>query len=732
MTREPYTGTTRKLILGIDVGTTYSGISYSILDPGQVPEIKHVTRFPAQDRAGADSKIPSVIYYDRNGVARAFGAETMTEGIESQAVDEGWTKSEWFKLLLTKSPAAHKQVPPLPAGKTPISVFSDFLGYLYRCAEDYITQTHHNGAALWQGVRHGDVHFVLTHPNAWEGAQQAQLRDAAVQAGLVPNTPLGQRRLQFVTEGEASLHFCLQQGIGEVDPRGKQGILIIDAGGGTIDLSAYSPIVCDGRAGFQEIVAPHCQLNGAVFVTFNARRHLDAKLKNSKFHDDLDDIVKKFDTSAKNTFRDPKDLSFVRFGRIKDNEPATGIKNGQLRLAGEEVASFFEPSVRSIVSAVNSVDFHGGHSISRAFIVGGFAASDYLYYKLKEQFDPMGIHLFRPDAHINKAVSDGAVGYHLDRQVSVRVARYTCGLGIGPRYDPDIPGHREREGQTFVGYDGTTRVHGGFSVILRKNTKVSEDREFRRQYVRLLKDRNDSLSTEILRYVGQAEDVNWMDTEPDNFIELCTITLDEDVISRIARPQMRQSKMFFSVEYEILLRFGLTELQAQIVWKENGIVKSTPAIVVYPDDTPSIVYSSFDQDVLPTPGKGNAVVPPDVKEIESRTPSLEDQKESLGGNDDLDAPWDAEGQSDLLGSGDVEIPADHFEAGHIEAEGIGEEEQYGEHEFPPEGGDEDGDGVLADFEGLDPLGDGAELLEAEREAGKEGRSGGEDSEWENV
>ena len=39
-----YDGSKRKLVLSIDLGTTYSGISYAILDPGQVPEIKPVLR----------------------------------------------------------------------------------------------------------------------------------------------------------------------------------------------------------------------------------------------------------------------------------------------------------------------------------------------------------------------------------------------------------------------------------------------------------------------------------------------------------------------------------------------------------------------------------------------------------------------------------------------------------------------------------------------------------------
>jgi hypothetical protein len=42
--RQPFQGSQRKLVLAFDVGTTFSGVSYSLLDPGLVPEIRGVTR----------------------------------------------------------------------------------------------------------------------------------------------------------------------------------------------------------------------------------------------------------------------------------------------------------------------------------------------------------------------------------------------------------------------------------------------------------------------------------------------------------------------------------------------------------------------------------------------------------------------------------------------------------------------------------------------------------------
>jgi len=41
--RSPYTGSSRKLVLAFDIGTTYSGVCYAFLDPGVIPEVKPVT-----------------------------------------------------------------------------------------------------------------------------------------------------------------------------------------------------------------------------------------------------------------------------------------------------------------------------------------------------------------------------------------------------------------------------------------------------------------------------------------------------------------------------------------------------------------------------------------------------------------------------------------------------------------------------------------------------------------
>ena len=43
-TRASYSGTSRKLVVALDIGTTFSGAAYALLAPGEVPQIQYVTR----------------------------------------------------------------------------------------------------------------------------------------------------------------------------------------------------------------------------------------------------------------------------------------------------------------------------------------------------------------------------------------------------------------------------------------------------------------------------------------------------------------------------------------------------------------------------------------------------------------------------------------------------------------------------------------------------------------
>ncbi|KAF5321467.1 hypothetical protein D9619_002235 [Psilocybe cf. subviscida] len=279
--RERFCGPRRKLVLAFGVGITHSRISYCILDPGVVPEIRGVTRFPAHQNIPGAAKITTIIYYDRDGKVKAVGAEAMREGVYEQVEDEEWVKAEWFILHLQSKivPAAGNQVindiPRLPPGKTVVDVFADFLAYLYKCTATYIKDTHANGTALWDSVE-GQIDFVLSHSNRWEGTQQNEILKAAVQAGLVLDTATGHARLSFVTEGEASLHYAVQNGLPGAATKAY-------AGEGAIEISSYKSVYTDT---FEKISVPQCYFNGSTFVNIHAQDFLSNFLEGSRYLDD--------------------------------------------------------------------------------------------------------------------------------------------------------------------------------------------------------------------------------------------------------------------------------------------------------------------------------------------------------------------------------------------------------------------------------------------------------------
>jgi hypothetical protein len=46
------------------------------------------------------AKVPSVVWYDSQGQAKAHGAETEDEDIVDQADLNGWQKAEWYDIVM--------------------------------------------------------------------------------------------------------------------------------------------------------------------------------------------------------------------------------------------------------------------------------------------------------------------------------------------------------------------------------------------------------------------------------------------------------------------------------------------------------------------------------------------------------------------------------------------------------------------------------------------------------
>ncbi|KIL64018.1 hypothetical protein M378DRAFT_642370 [Amanita muscaria Koide BX008] len=621
--RKPYTGAEKFLVIGIDIGTTLSGVSYALLEPGKVPRIQPVTRFPGQTQEKGYSKVPSVVCYDQDRHVIAVGPDTDPEVNPIFSELDDVRRAEWFKLRLRPphlaadqrsqlekiwSPGAaedkdvnalkHEPLdkekilrPVTNDFKTVVQVFSDFLKYLFTSAEEYIEETERNidPTFTWASIEK-NTYFVLTHPNGWEGKQQSQMRDAAVAAGVVDRSTAA-NRIIFLTEGEASLHFCLDK-IPNLHQVEGGGLLVVDCGGGTVDMSAYSQTE---NGGYKEIVSPDCLLQGSIFVTSRARDYFKENFRGSQFGSDvgIEAMARAFDKpgGAKCTFRNPNTPYFVKFGGLRDNDRKYGISSGKFKVEGAQMAKFFEPAVQDIISGIDNQckNAKDGVSIKFVLLVGGFARSDYLYTKLRGHFKSSGIVVLRPDTdHLNKAVADGAVSYYVDRYVSARIAKYSYGVNVNIPFDPADPGHVRRKSTKFTDSDGKDRIPGIFSTILEKGTTVMEEKPFSEVYHCTFTPEQFSqwsvVSTSIKYYKGQATSPpQWLDLEPDSFHDSCAIQVDTTNVKRDLSLQNNGIQDFYRFNCEVVMLFGLTELKAYLAWKENGEEKRSDASIVYYD-----------------------------------------------------------------------------------------------------------------------------------------------------
>ncbi|KAI0310024.1 hypothetical protein OF83DRAFT_1071189 [Amylostereum chailletii] len=588
--RRPYHGTKRRLVLGIDLGTTYSGVAYAILDPGLVPEINIVCRYPGQE--AGDSKVQTIIWYDPDGNVRAVGAEELDfddEGGEETENPVAPVKVQWFKLLLRPKSISvavdDMQYCKLPASKDILDVYADFYRYLFEHARSYIRQTHANGHLLYDSFE-DDIDIVLSHPNGWLGAQQSTMRKAAVKAGLVPDNASGHARVTFVSEGEASLHYCLASGLISGEVKKSNTVMIIDAGGGTVDLSTYrfsdmSPLKV------QEVAKPGCIFAGSDFVRRRATCNLTEKLTLSRFgtKSSVATIAHEFDQAAKKRFKGIGD-SFVKFGSVNDEDREMGIRHGRIKLTEQEVRSYFDPGIKDIICAINTQqEAMEPTGISAHFLVGGFAASEYLYNELDAHLGGRGFRLFRPDNHTGKAVALGAVSFHIDHFVSTRVARLTYGTTCSRPYQRYDASHRSRCDKVFQKVNGKPYLPGGFLTTIRQGTQVSETTLFKTPLIWTGKlDDGSTLSSRILCYRG-ADAPNWMDEDPGmyGFSTLCTISADISAIPKVI--QYSPQGPYWRQEFSVVLAFGLTELKAHLSWFEEVVHdRRGPAAIVYDDN----------------------------------------------------------------------------------------------------------------------------------------------------
>ena len=179
----------------------------------------------------------------------------------------------------------------LPKGKSTQDIFAVFIRYLFDSVKAFIQECEPMGQTLWESFG-SNIDLILSHPNGWEGREQEFLRKSVVQASVFTEEE-ALSRVSFVTEGEATFNFCVTNTkSGELLEVGfsnlvrlqgytltthfkpEHTVLVIDAGGGTIDISSYT-VTSTSPLEVEEFHEPKC--NGLILV-FNPQTDRNFRL----------------------------------------------------------------------------------------------------------------------------------------------------------------------------------------------------------------------------------------------------------------------------------------------------------------------------------------------------------------------------------------------------------------------------------------------------------------------
>ncbi|KAH7489635.1 hypothetical protein FOMA001_g3425 [Fusarium oxysporum f. sp. matthiolae] len=375
------------LVLGIDFGTTYSGIAWC--RAGENNEIKFTTNWKKRSFAQGDKqKVPSAIFYHYlNDEDPEWGATTPQDD----------TVLRWFKLLLVDE----KDLPDhirhsvqlktartlmLKANKTSVQILGDYLRQLWRHCRQNIVRA--EGRRM---MNVSAVHLVVTLPAIWPHYVRSRMTEALGHAGLLEITRAGQTTLTFISEPEAAALTCLKENADRFNVGVGDHFVICDAGGGTVDLITYK-IEKLGPLIMSESVKGDGGLCGAMFlderflkllketIPFEAQKRLDKQTFHRIMESDWEGGLKS--SFSKSSGDLPIQLSY-------DGPVDTNFFPSKFSINVSEIReNVFDPVVEQVKQLVQKQVDAVKHKYKKkpkfVILVGGFGRSLYLHEHLQD------------------------------------------------------------------------------------------------------------------------------------------------------------------------------------------------------------------------------------------------------------------------------------------------------------------------------------------------------------
>jgi len=254
-------------------------------------------------------------------------------------------------------------------------------------------------------------------------------------------------------------------------------------------------------------------------------------------------------------------------------------------MAGDDLKGCFEFSIEQCVESIKAQKQAAGRDKMVVWLVGGFAASPWLFTQLRDRLAADGITVFRPDSNTSKAVAEGAISYYLDHWVTARIARFSTGVVYYELYDEDSAEHKAaltKGAELSTRTNKKTYIQWRFKCFIPQGKTVQETETVTETYWNQFSSREAvQINQGIYIYRGKQPTPGWWN--PDSFERLCTITVGAasgELAPRLATDPDTKAQ-YWQVEYDVEFKFGMAEYETRLKWEENGESKSSEASMIY-------------------------------------------------------------------------------------------------------------------------------------------------------
>lgn len=552
-----------QLIVGIDFGTTFSGVAFAFATNTEAKE-DIITEWPG---AGSytKQKIPTVLYYDQYQKVVGWGPDIADALAPTGYPKPGVQKVEWFKLQLMLSGNTYIDpinLPPLPPGKSEIDVAADYLFKLRQAMRSQLQKT--LGEVFNREER--NIRYYLTVPAIWNDAGKAATRAAAIQAGFLRDE--NDNRLTLITEPEAAALFCSKAGL--LNLKIHDAVLIVDCGGGTVDLIAYE-VEEESPFTVSECTAGSGDSCGSTALNRNFSNILRTKIRKMKLPDGSKTAgrvyakcIMDFENRIKADFRNNNQKWAVDVG-IEAEFPEAGIEEGYMTFTNEEILQCFEPVVNRILELVRNqiIAIQAQNRVlQNVLVVGGFGASEYLFQQIKLHVPPQfQSKVVRPMDSVAAIVKGAVTAGITERVVTSRVARRHYLMAT---LQPFKEGHHP-EAYRVPSLDGKDRCKFTRQIFVHKGQRVKIGEPVKVSFFRQVAP-GATLMYEDILYACD-DDICPEYTKDPRVKEVVTLTSDlsrkslEKDFERMDTPQ----GTFYRVYFDIYLTLDGSEFNAELV-----------------------------------------------------------------------------------------------------------------------------------------------------------------------